>query len=211
MDWLRRIGREVPAPAPEPPEEPAQQPGVERSSPGLAAFFDGVAEDRSHAVLDLGSASDSSLRLFSRFARWVRFADLGTQPTDPGAWPGTLAAIPPNSKRPYDLVFAWDIFDRLEPGQRPDLVQHLVEITDPAARLFLTVTSAGRGPIQPMRFAVLDTDRMRFQAIGNPAPVIAPLLPGEVERMLAPFHVVRAFTSRVGLREYVAVRRKGGS
>jgi hypothetical protein len=35
------------------------------------------------------------------------------------------------------------------------------------------------------------------------------MLPAQVERTLAPFKVVRAFTLKGGLREYMAVRPEG--
>ena len=47
---------------------------------------------------------------------------------------------------------------------------------------------------------------MRYEPAGAPRPARSPLLPAEVERLLAPFHVVRAFTLKGGLREYLGVR-----
>ncbi len=205
MEWLRRIGR-PPRPAARPSAEPAPE-RVERAAPGVAALLDAVSEDRSHAVLDLGPAANSSLRVYSRFARRVRFADLlATDPSVEG-WDAVLSAVPPQPERPYDLVFAWDILDRLGPEERLRLVKRLVELSAADARLHVVVEDAGRATTHPLRFTLLDVDRMSSEPAGSERSARPPLLPAEVGRLLAPFQVVRAFTLKGGLREYVAVRR----
>lgn len=74
MGWLSRLGSSPPA-APEPEEETAPT-GVDRAAPGLQALFEGVRDDGSHTLLDLGPASGTNFRLYARYARRVRFADL---------------------------------------------------------------------------------------------------------------------------------------
>ncbi len=207
MDWIRRIGRS-PEPAAVVPAAPPPPVGVERTTPAVAAIFDRVSEDRSHAVLDLGPASDASLRVYSRFARWVRFADLSDAEISGGNWKAALKTLPPRPERPFDLVFAWDLLDRLEPDARPALIARLAEITSDDARLYVVVDSSGKAETSPLRFSLLDTDRMRYEPTGRPRPPHQRLLPAEVERLLEPFHVVRAITSQIGLREYVAIRRR---
>jgi len=204
--WLNRIGRQ-PAPVAAAVERPSAADAVERVSPGLTALFDRIAEDRSHAVLDLGPASDSSLRVFSRFARWVRFADLLAADKSAKGWAEELTSLPSQPVRPYDLILAWDILDRLDPHERTALVHRLAEISAPDARLYVVVGSSNDASLQSLRFSLLDVDRMRFEKTSAPHPNCPALLPAEVERILEPFHVLRAFTSKVGLREYVAVRR----
>jgi hypothetical protein len=205
MDWLRRVGR-TPAPAAKAPDEPASE-GVERATPGIAAFFDRIVEERESAVLDLGAADNSSLRVYSRYARWVRFADLLAEPIPPGGWESVLRALPSHPERPYDLVLAWDVLDHTPPEVRPRLIERVAEISSPHARLFVVVDTSGSSTTQPIRFSLLDIDRMRYEVAGPAQPGWPPLLPAEVERLLVPFQVVRAFTSQVGLREYVAVRK----
>jgi hypothetical protein len=207
VSWLRRIGRD-PSPAGPAPEAPVQE-RVERASPGLAALRDGLSADRSQAVLDLGPAPDSSLRVYSRFARWIRFADLYAATSSHDAWVAALDALPEQPDRPYDLVFAWNVLDRIAPEERDRLVKRLVEITSADARLYVIVDGSGDAAMHPFRFALVGLDRMTYEPTGAPPSAWPPLLPAEVERLLAPFHVERAFTSKVGLREYVAVRKKG--
>ena len=195
-----------------PPQRPAHGRRAgrweERSAPGVAALLDGVAEDGSHSILDLGTAAPSSLGIYGRYGRRVRFAEVLDAARSAEGWPAALRALPPQPEDPYDLVFAWDILDRLYPQERPRLVEHLVRITRPGARLHAVVESSERSTTTPLRYAVLDEGRVQYQPVGPPRPAREPLLPAEVERLLAPFEVDRAFTLKGGLREYVAIYRR---
>ena len=122
-------------------------------------------------------------------------------------WAAALAAVPAHPERPYDLVFAWNLLDRLDPEERPKLVGRLAEITALDARLYVIVESGGDSPRYPLRFALVDADRLSYEPTGRPVLTRAPLLPAEVERLIMPFKVARGFTSQTGIREYVAVRR----
>lgn len=213
MDWLRRIGGSAP-PALPASEDPI--PGaVEGAAPGIAALFDGVEEDGTHTVLDLGPATDSKLRVYGRFARRMRFVDLlaaATSRAGPVAgagWAGALGALEAQPDPPYDLLFAWDILDRLPPEERPGLVERLAAVSAASARLHVVVEASERPTAHPLRFTLLDIDRIRYEAVGPAQPSRPRIHSAEVERVLAPFHVVRAFTLKVGLREYVAVLRNG--
>jgi hypothetical protein len=157
-------------------------------------------------VLDLGPASDASLRVYIRFARKVRFADLLTAASE-GGWPKALAELPAQPERPYDLVFAWDILDRITPEERRRLLARVTQVSAPNARMFVGVDASGSPMAQPLKYTLLDVDRLRCEPTGPARPARPPLLPAEVEKLLAPFHVVRAFTLKGGLREYVAVRK----
>ena len=199
MDWLRRIRRTSS------PEETVPAP-IERAAPGIAALFAGLIEDGSHAVLDFGAASEASLRLYSGFARRIRFADLLTEPPHGEAWAEALQALPPRPNQPYDLVLVWNLLDRLTPEERPPLVERLTQLTAPGARLYLVVDASSEPNTQPIRFTLLTMDRVCQEAVGPPHPPQPQLLPAEVERLLEPFRVAHGFTLRHGLREYVAIR-----
>lgn len=184
----------------------AQPEPVEGPAPGVAALLEGVSEDRGHAVLDLGPASDQNLRIYGRFARWIRFADLLGETW----WPrpeGSAAGLQlPKLDRRYDLVFAWDILDRLFPEDRPQLVQWLAEITAPGARFHVVVRASEDAIAYPLRFTLVDVGHIRYEPTGESRLPLYRLLPAEVAKVLAPLQVVRAFTLRNALREYVAVR-----
>ncbi len=203
MNWLRKSEGVASSAAPAPDRPVSGR--VERVMPGVAALLEGVNPDRSHSVLDLGPAADSSLQVYSRFARWVRFADiLSPTPSDP--WLSALDSIPEQPQRPYDLVFGWDVLDQVEPDERAVVIAKLAELTAPDARLHLIVNAGREGVRHPLRFALLDNDRICYQQVGGAMAVAAALLPAELERVVAPFRVARAFTTQVGLREYVAAR-----
>ncbi|HEX9107443.1 MAG TPA: hypothetical protein VF832_09445 [Longimicrobiales bacterium] len=204
MDWVHGTrGAAAAARASEARAEP-----VEGAAPGLAALLEGVSDDHSHAVLDLGAAADPNLRLYSRYARWVRFLDL----LGPGGWAGGGSAaaspghIPPEVQHPYDLVFAWDVLDWLSGDQRRELVRSLAEVSAPRARLHL-LTRVEDAVARPLRFTILDVNRVRYEPSAGAALPRSRLLPAEVARLLEPFRVLHAFTLRSGLREYVAVRQ----
>lgn len=208
MDWLRRIGRSGPEPPAAPaPAEPVPEP-VEGAAPGVATLLKGISEDRSRAVLDLGPAADQSLRVYGRFARWVRFADV----LNDAGWPHSRSAGPlrtalPPPVRPYDIVFAWDLLDRLFAEDRPRMVEWLADVIAPDARLHMVMRASEDVAMRPLRFTLLDVDRIRYQPLGTSQLPPSRLMPADVARLLAPFHVTNAFTLRIGLREYVAVRR----
>ena len=204
MDWLRGSGR--PASTAAAPSEPVAAP-LEGAAPGVAALVDGVSQDRSHAVLDLGPALNANLAVYSRFARWVRFADvLGDSGwARAGVAVGSLGSIPAQPEHPYDLVFAWDALDRLFPEDRLRLVEGLAGVTAPGARMHL-IARADDALARPLRFTLVDLNRIRYEPMAG-APLPKPrLLPAELMKLLAPFRVLHAFTLRSGLREYVAMR-----
>ncbi len=203
MTWLRRIGRASP-PASEAAGERVPR-STERASPGIAALLEGIAEDRSHSVLDLGPAAEHSLRVYSRFARRIRFAGLLDSLSE--GWEAARSTVPPQPEAPYDLLFGWDVLGRLPPDVRPSLVDWLAEVSAPNARLHVVLAAPEVTEIHPYRFSLLEVDRIRCDPTGPARPAPSHLLPAEVEKLLMPFHVTRAFTLKGGLREYVAVRR----
>ncbi len=180
---------------------------VERPSPGIAALLEGVSEDRTHSVLDLGSAASPTLEVYRRFARWVRFAGVLDQPVCDSRELEHLRHTP---EPPYDLVFAWDVLDRVAAEQRRSVVQKLAEVTAPNARLHLLVNTSVGAEVRRTRFRLVGIGRMRCEPSGPPGgPAPQQLLAAEVERLLRPFRVIRGFTLRPRIREYVAVRAAG--
>ena len=207
MGWLRRTGPPAPGEAGKAePREAAGPTEVERSAPGIAALFADLNEDGSHAVLDLGSATETNFELYGRYARRIRFADLLTAPMRGEPWAGALRSLPDPSDRPYDLVLLWNLLDLVPPGERPLVVKRMARLTAPGARLYCLVDASREPTTQPLRFTIRDLDRVAQQAVGDPHPAGPELLPAEVERLLMPFEVTHAFTLRLGYREYVAAK-----
>ena len=191
------------------PGEAAGPPEVERSAPGIAALFSDLREDGTHAVLDLGAATETNFELYSRFARRICFADLLGAPLRGEPWTEALRSLPDSSDRPYDLVLVWNLLDQIPPDARPTLVKRLAQLTNSGARLYVLVDASGEPTTQPLRFTIRGPDRVGQQVVGDPRPAGPELLPAELERLLRPFEVSHAFTLRLGYREYVAVRDPG--
>lgn len=176
-----------------------------RRSPALDALFGMLHDDGRHCVLDLGVADGRRLRLLGRFARRIRFAGLLPHP-DPVDWTAALGSVASDPRQPYDVVLAWDLLDRVPAIHHRDVVRRMAEITASPARLYAVVDSTGEPTSRPISFTLSELDRVSETFVGPPAPANAPLLPAHVERALAPFEVVRAFTLRTGQREYVALK-----
>ncbi len=203
MKWVRRMGRALPGSSAA--QARTAREVEERVSPAVAALFEGMAEARQHAILDLGPADGTSLAVYSPFARWIRFADILGPSNAAEEWAAALDAIPENPEQPYDAIFAWDVLDRFAPQARPALIARLAELANPSARLLFIVADTDARPARSLRFSLTAVDRMRCTDTGEPPPPYRPLLPAQVARTLEPFQVVRAFSTRAGFREYLAV------
>ena len=179
----------------------------ERRSPGLAALFDALESDGRHSILDLGPAAGRRLRILGRFATQVRFVDLLARAGPGTAWDEGLGALRPNPARPYDVVLAWDVLDRLGAEERLALVARLAAVTAPRARLYALAAREGTGSAAG-EFVLVDRDRIAERPADGEAAAHRPILPAELERALAPFDVVNAYMLRTGAREYVAMKRE---
>lgn len=207
MGWLRRGDRSQ-RPSDEGADEESDGPfgePVERAAPGVAALLDEIGEEGPRAVLDLGPAVPSNLQLYGRYASRIRFVDLLEVRWERGL-PSALGGIPEQPDRPYDLIFAWDTLDRLYPPERPRLMERLIDVSAPDARLHAVFRASDSATTPPLRFVMLDVDRIRCEPAGPPRSPGPRLLPTEVEELLGPFEVIRGFTLRGQLREYVAAR-----
>lgn len=207
MSWLERIR---PGDEDSEHEEEEDTSSDERASPGLTTLFESLSADGRHSILDLGPAESRRLRLLGRFARRIRFADLVPEPPGGPELDAALEDLRPHSRGRYDVVLAWDLFDRLDDAERARTMMRIVELTDPGAALFAIVESSESVTSRPMRYSLVELGRVAQQPTGPPQPAGPPLLPRQVERLLAPFEVVTAVSLRAGFREYVARRPEDG-
>lgn len=189
-----------------------QAEAITRASPGIMALLAGIAETRTNlSVLDLAFATDAALRVYTKLARWVRFAGIINEPVCDAR---SLAKLTDTPEPPYDLVLAWDLFDRVLPHERPALARHLANACAPNARLHVLVSVSEAEESPPFRYSLWDEGHMWCEPLpfrGRSQPC---LQPAEVERLLAPFQVARGFALRQRLREYVAIhpgRRRHGN
>lgn len=207
MSWLERIRQRSPEGASSAEPDPSGPTPVERTSPALAALFERLHDDGRHSILDLGAAGNRELRLLGRFARRIRFAGLLPDPPRGAALTEALETLSPPAGHPYDVVLAWDVFDRLDPDERAELMERVDGVTTPGARLYTVVEASGAVTSRPVKLTLVDLDRISQELVGPVEPAQPQLLPAHVERLLEPFEVVHAFSLRIGLREYVAVKR----
>lgn len=204
MSWPGRTRRRSVGPAP--PPTPSDRAPRTRSSPGLAALFEALHADGRHSILDLGSAGARPLRLLGRFGRQIRFAGLLPRMPDDRGWLERVLELPPNPRRPYDVVLAWDLLDRLAPAERSAAMARISQVTAPRARLYTVVDASGSSTTHPLSYTLVDLDRVAERVAGSEHEAHEQLLPAQVERTLSPFQVTHAFTLRTGLREYVALK-----
>ena len=183
---------------------------IERGSPALAALFERLQPDGNHAILDLGPATTSHLGVLRDYARSIRF--LGILPVfaeegvlDAEATRKALAVLSPDEGG-YDVVLAWDAFDRIDNEARSVLVDRLAAVTRPGAALYTFVDSSDAvGP--SLQCTLVGTNRLSQESVGSPPNGRTPILPAQVEKALDPFEVTQAFSLRIGLREYLTRRR----
>jgi hypothetical protein len=179
----------------------------ERRSPGLAALFDALRADGRHAILDLGPASAAHLRVLGPFASQIRFAGLLSAAGRGAGWEESVRGLPPNPGRPYDVVLAWDVLDRMEVRERSPLLERLAGVTAEGARLHVITGSETVTRAPDLGFTLLDRERVSERPSCVTEMPRRPLLPAEMERVLAPFEVVSGFILKTGAREYVAKKR----
>ncbi len=207
VQWVRRAAPEPRIERPSPPHPDPEAAG--RVMPGLAAFFERITPDRGRKVLDLGNGDGASLAVYARYARWVRFADILAEATTPD-WGTSIDNIPRPPHGAYDVILIWDILDRLSPADRGGFIGRLSRICAPDALMHAIVESSDEAGGDLLHFSLPGPDRLHFVRSGRPRPAHAPMKPAEVKGVLKPFHLLRAFSTRTGLREYVAVRQWAG-
>jgi hypothetical protein len=208
MAWWKRRGPRSPDSDSEektkdkgPDERPDQRAGAQGALPGLGTLLRDE-EGGNHSILDLGPALPANFRIYTRFARRIRFLDLPKTLSDGGG--GGLPEVPPHPTHPYDMILGWDLLDRLPPEARPDLLRRIIQVSASEASLHVLLRASGERSSPPLRFRLLSTDRVVREPTGAPVPTRSPILPAELERLIDPFQVTRAFTLKGGLREYVA-------
>ncbi|MHB1192669.1 MAG: hypothetical protein ACYC6F_06445 [Longimicrobiales bacterium] len=180
--------------------------GVVRTAPGLTALFRDLAPGEPRALLDLGPALGDNLRFYSRYTGRIRFADLLVRGMPEATPVAPLHGLRDHPEFPYDLVLAWNLLDQVTPERRRAVVEELADLATPGSRLHLLLDMSDEPFLRPLRFTIVDRERLTFTAVGPPRPALPRPLPAQVDPLLRPFRVVRAFVLRDGMREYVAVR-----
>lgn len=206
--------RADPEPATVSPEPGPPNVDEVHSSPGLRSAVAHLDTGVGCNILDLGPSMAATVRFFSRYRCRMRIVDLCAVVTgdpkrqarlagDPRAVINELLSGPPGA---FDLVLAWDVFDRLDRRPAEAVVQRLAFLSRPGARLF-TLFSTTRGqPTLPLAFAVLDEETLLYRRQAGPPSHRPAFNPAGFERLLAGFSTEVSVVLRHGVQEWVAIR-----
>lgn len=205
MRWFRR-GRDREAAL---PEEPLTS---NHASLGLNALLQRLKEDRKYNILDLGPACGSNVEFYSRFAGKIYIEDLYQtlssfdylSPEDGASFDSVFRyLLPYRQGTRFDVIFGWDLFNYLAPGEFHSLSRHLSRFCRPGALWFALVSTRDSIPEQPARFIIIDDQTLRYQTA---APVMRAgprYEETQLARLMPNFRVVNSFLLRNGFKEYI--------
>ncbi|HVT61550.1 MAG TPA: class I SAM-dependent methyltransferase [Thermoanaerobaculia bacterium] len=117
-----------------------------------------------------------------------------------------LLPFPPETR--FDAVLAWDLFNYMERREVSALARHLTRFCRPGALLFALISILKQIPAQPIRFRILDSERLAYEprtTASRPCPRYAP---AELDNWLRGFRLDRSFLMRHGIQEYLFVREQ---
>lgn len=196
------------------------EPEIHRSL-ALAALFEEFRRGRKLQVLDLGQAIGSNIEFLSQFGCKIYIEDLFAALSSRGvggiggagsaegeeAGPQFFAEFLPGSEpMSFDVVLAWDTFNYLTRKELGYFMRHLSQFCHPGTVVFSLISILKQIPAQPIRFRILDEERLAYEvrtANLRPAPRFAP---AEMNDLLRGFRVDRSFLLRHGIQEYLFVK-----
>jgi hypothetical protein len=196
-------------------DTPIPAPG-EHPSLALGQLLAEAAPGAGCSVLDLGPASDVTVHFLADLGCRVRFAALFEALSSHGALPGTgslrfetlceqVLKLAPDER--LDLIFAWDLFNYLTPGEISRLAGVLAPACHPGTRLLCLISIRPSIPAVPFSFTILDAGRLLYES-AEPGLRPAPRYPEPtLARALRGFRPERAYLLRNGMQEYVFTHR----
>lgn len=209
MSWFTRGSGKKASPSSSTATVEAELP-VHRSL-ALAALFVEMHRERKPQVLDLGSAVGSNVEFLSRFECKLYIEDLysalssrsGDGDADERFF-AELLPLPEGAR--VDVVLAWDLFNYLNRKELARLAEYLARVCRPGAMLLSLISTQKEIPAQPIRFRIVDEEKLLYEvrtSSTRPSPRYAP---AEVRDLLRGFRVDRSFLLRHGIQEYLFVR-----
>ncbi len=181
-------------------------------APLFEQLVEGLEEDRRHVVLDCGAARAGTIHLLSRYRcrldvldLAVMLPELNAAQADPQARRAVLTRqLPTAQDEPAELVFCWNLLNYLQPGDITTLIEGLLPLLAPAARLHALIEyssplmPAGPGHWVPDQTGRLFADQEDVEQI--PAPRYSPKA---LERMMPQLKPERSMLLGNGLREHL--------
>jgi hypothetical protein len=185
----------------------------------FSALLEAIGRRGRLHVLDLGPALGGNVEFLARFGCKLYIEDLygalaahGGRPSGDRDRNGAAAErlfaellpFPPDTR--FDVVLAWDLFNYLERREVGALARYLASFCRPGALLFALVSILKQIPAQPIRFRILDSERLAYEqrsAASRPCPRYAS---GELDELLRGFRLDRSYLLRHGIQEYLFSR-----
>lgn len=181
------------------------------NSLGLQALLDGVRDDQSYTILDLGPAREANVRFWSEFSCWLHIHDFyrtllewkAVGPVEEVVEPDFSTRLAFGEDTVFDIILAWDLFNYLELSELEALSQELSRWSRRGTRLFALVSSLPRISVSPLMFSILNRQQLTYELPGQRTKPCPRHSPRDIARLMGRFTVSRSFLSRQGIQEYV--------
>jgi Methyltransferase domain len=120
---------------------------------------------------------------------------------------GGLLGFPDDTR--FDAVLAWDLLNYLDRREMAALDEQLVRFCRPGAVLFALISILKQIPAEPMRFRILDQERLAYETRTTGTRPCPRYAPAELTELLRGFRLDRSFLLRHGVQEYLFLREPG--
>ena len=195
---------------PSAPRDTQTSPAVINSL-GLQALLDGVRDDQSYTILDLGPARESNVRFWSEFSCWLHVHDFyrtllewkAVGPAEELVEPDFSTRLAFGEDTVFDIILTWDLFNYLELSELEALAQELSRWSRRGTRLFALVSSLPRISVSPLMFRILNREQLTYELPSQRTKPCPRHSPRDIARLMGRFIVSRSFLSRQGIQEYV--------
>lgn len=185
----------------------------QRPSKALPLVLSRLSEERKTRILDLGGATGTNVRFFSRYSCRIHIADLFATLVhdEPGSLEDPEAdftslcaeALDLDPEERFDLILAWDLFDYLRPEQIHSLAGLLIPHCLDTTVLFALASYHKQIRARPGNYELLAPDRLRYRPTGIALRSSPRHKEPDLQRALSGFVVAQSFLLRHGQHEYL--------
>lgn len=107
----------------------------------------------------------------------------------------------------FDLILAWDLFDRLPSGVHELVARRLVPMSHEGTLLYAIVSREPRLPGRPAKCRIVDEETIEMSDTEEPRPLPGPrYTQTQIDRNLDPFRVVRSYLLKIHAQEMILQR-----
>lgn len=197
-------------------DQVASQDLVTQSSQALKMLCQGLRGDKTHSILDLGSATKENIDFYSNFARKIQIEDFYDSLNSPasssseeegdGVNKSFEHMLPYTRDTRFDIIFTWDLFNYLTRDQLQKLVAHLGKFCNRRAILFSLITNGQYVPEHPIGFRILDQENLSYLAGTGASRVNTRYKEPNLAKFMPGFKIYKTFLLRNGMQEYLFTR-----